>query len=127
MKGPPGRIAPNAVPISNPFRPEFGPSAPRDFLVRQNFRDEGAEQAAGQHARQDFAEQPEIMREDLEHAIDAVAPPDQRCADRDQRADRRSSTSPPACGARCAASARASSAGAGSLSEVLTRAMRFGG
>src|SRR2546430_2142584 len=51
------------------------PQRPRDFVVRQNFRNEAAEQAAGQHARYDFAEQPEIMGEDLEHAIDAVAPP----------------------------------------------------
>ena len=55
--------------------------------MRQNFRDEAAEQAAGQHAGYDFPEQPEIMGEDLEHAIDAVAPPDQACANRDQRAD----------------------------------------
>ena len=34
--------------------------------MRQDFRDEGAEQTAGQHARQDFAEQPEIMGENLE-------------------------------------------------------------
>jgi hypothetical protein len=36
--------------------------------MRQDFRDERPEQAAGEHARQDAAEQREIMGQDFEHA-----------------------------------------------------------
>src|SRR5437667_108987 len=63
------------------------PERARYFLVRQNLGDEGAEQAAGQHARQDAAEQRQIVGENFKHAIDAVTPPDQRGRDRDQHAD----------------------------------------
>jgi hypothetical protein len=69
------------------LQPGLRPQRSGDLVVRQNFRDEAAEQAAGQHARHDFSEQPEIMGEDLEHAVDAVAPPDQACANHYQRAD----------------------------------------
>ncbi len=55
--------------------------------MRQDLRNEGAEQAARQHAWQDAAEQLEIAGENFEHAVDAVAPVDQRGADRDQHAD----------------------------------------
>jgi len=60
----------------------------RDLLVRQDFGDERAEQAAGEDPRQDAAEQAEIMGQDLQHAVDAVAAPDQRGADCHQHADR---------------------------------------
>jgi hypothetical protein len=55
--------------------------------VRQDLGDERAEQAARQHAWQDAAEQREVVGQDFQHAVDAVAPPDQRGAHRDQRRD----------------------------------------
>jgi hypothetical protein len=66
----------------------FRAKRPGHFFVRQNFRDESAEQAAGEHARQDAAKQGQIMREDIKHAIDAVAPVDQARADHDQHGDK---------------------------------------
>ena len=45
------------------------PERSRYFLVRQNFRDERAEQATGQHARQDFAEQRKVMLENFPYAL----------------------------------------------------------
>ena len=56
--------------------------------MRQDLGDEGAEQAARQHARQDAAEQRDIVGQDIKYAADAVAAPDQRGADRHQRTDR---------------------------------------
>ena len=55
--------------------------------MRQYFGDEGAEQAARQHARQDAAEQREIAKQDFGDAVNAVAPVDQHDADRDQHGD----------------------------------------
>jgi hypothetical protein len=55
--------------------------------VRQYLGNEGAKQAAGQHTRQDAAEQPEVMGEDFRDTVDAVAPVDQSCTHRDQYAD----------------------------------------
>ena len=52
--------------------------------MRQDFRNEGPEQAAGEHARQDAAEQLEIAGEDFGDAVNAVAAPDQHDADGDQ-------------------------------------------
>ena len=59
----------------------------RHFFVRQNFRDERAEQAAREHARHDAAEQREVMGQYLEHPIEAVAAIDQGRADHDQHGD----------------------------------------
>jgi len=55
--------------------------------MRQDLGDEGAEQAARQYARQDVAEQREIVAQDVRDTIDAVAPPHQGRADRDQHGD----------------------------------------
>jgi hypothetical protein len=59
------------------------PHRSRHFFVWQDLRDEGAEQAAGQHPRQDAAEQSEVVLQDFPHPMGAVAPPDQRSADCD--------------------------------------------
>jgi len=56
--------------------------------MRQNLSDECAEQAAREHARHDAAEQPEIVGENFQHAVDAAAPIDQHGADHDQHDDR---------------------------------------
>jgi len=63
------------------------PVAAALLTVGADFGDEGAEQAAGQHAWQDAAEQHEIAGENFQHAMDAVAAPDQHDADRNQHAD----------------------------------------
>jgi hypothetical protein len=59
----------------------------RDLLMRQDFGNERAKKATGENSRQDAAEQAEVMRQNLKHAVDTVAAPDQRGTDHDQHAD----------------------------------------
>jgi hypothetical protein len=56
--------------------------------VRQDFGDERAEQTTGKDAREDPAEQRNIMGQDVEHAGKTVAPPHQCGTDRNQHGDR---------------------------------------
>jgi hypothetical protein len=44
--------------------------------MRQDFRDERPQRAAGEHARRDAAEQAEIVGQDFEHVAKTVAPPE---------------------------------------------------
>jgi hypothetical protein len=93
VNGPPGRIAPHAVPISNPFNPDSGPINRDTFSCGRRRRADRR-----QYPWQDAAEQPEIVAQDFPHPTGAIAPIDPRRADRDQHRDGDGRPGNPACG-----------------------------
>ena len=88
-KGPPGRMMPAKVAIRMPLRPGFGADPALDHLARQQDGDEGGDQAARQHLRQNIDEQIEIAPQHRHEAVGAVAEIDVACRRGHDRNDHR--------------------------------------